>query len=502
MFGVKKGDEEYYELAVKSFESGEYEKSLEYIDKAIDIRPLNAVYLFHRIDIQVAMGDYGSALRELNRMESVYKNNPEIYSYKSLCYYSLEDYNNSIKYAELSINIDHNNEEAYFTKGASLKKLNRYDEAMKALEMCLKINMADSDAHSELAQIYLIKGQKARAISEAKLAIKYDRKNEDAYNTLLSIYLFDEKPEKYIETTGQVFKNTGEFRYLYGMNDFLRMLGMHKTGEEIYKHYIKLYPDVNTFYDLLADILISEGKKDEAYDTYRRILKNGNIEAYRQWFDFLIENGQYKDAIEEIKRFGKEDREILTSLYFAYDSLKDFDNSLLTARKLCEEYDDEEAKLLYAKQLNNTGSMDKALEYLNSYESGNDFDKNYEYFRSYLYKKDYESTMKYAGILLDSGNENDVVSVFSQLVEYSGQELVNKFLKMQHNEEFNDVFSLLKSVAVGVYSSYDDAAGEIKGREYLDCEYLDLIRGDFTGRARDFIEKYINSECPSMYNKK
>ena len=50
-------------------------------------------------------------------------------------------------------------------------------------------------------------------------------------------------------------------------------------------------------------------------------------------------------------------------------------------------------------------------------------------------------------------------------------------------------------VAEGVYINYEDASKELKDSEYFDCEYLDLLKEDFNGRAKDFLEKYMDSEC-------
>jgi tetratricopeptide (TPR) repeat protein len=495
MFGIKKSDEEYYDLSLKSFESGEYEKSLEYINIAINMRPSNGNYLFHKIEVLIEMADYEGALRELDVMESRYKNNPAIYSHKSFCYYSIEDYENSIKYADMAIKIGPEDDTPYFTKAISLKKLQRFDEAKTLLEIYLKTNITDSDAHSELADIYLHEDQKMKSLSEAKLALKYDKENQDAYNIILAIYMSGEEPEKYIETTAEAFGNTAEFGYLYALNDFLKMVGLNNSGEEIYRQFIKFYPEVNEFYDLLADILISQGKKEEAYSTYKKILENGDIDAYKLWFYFLLKNNDYELLVKEIKRYGKEDAEILALLYFGQSFLRDYDNALKTSEKLCNEYRSEEAKLLCATQLNNTGKPDIALTYLDSCKSVYDTEKNYEYFRSYLYSKDYEKSMKHARIVVDSGEEGDVISLFCQLVENSDKIQIYKFLEFEHVEEFNDVFSLLKSIAKGIYSNYEEAVKDLKNKQYLDCEYLNLVKEDFIGRAREFIEKYTASEC-------
>jgi hypothetical protein len=103
--------------------------------------------------------------------------------------------------------------------------------------------------------------------------------------------------------------------------------------------------------------------------------------------------------------------------------------------------------------------------------------------------------MKHAKMVVDSGDESIVISLFCQLIENSEKAQVYKFLDFEHEEELNDVFSLLKSVAIGIYSGYEQAVMELERKEYLNCEYMDLIRDDFTGRAKDFIEKYVASEC-------
>ena len=495
MFGIKKNDEEYFELSLKSLESGDYEKSLQYINMAINMKPLNGNYLLHKIEVLIEMANYEEALRELDVLEGRYRNNPEIYSQKSFCYYSVGDYENSIKYADMAIKIGTDGDEPYFIKAISLKRLQRFDEAKALFERYLKTNITDSEAHSELAEIYLYEDQEMKALSEAKLAIKYDNENEDAYNTMLSIYMFEDEPDKYIETTTQAFANTAEFRYLYALNDFLKLAGLSEAGEKIHRRFIELYPEAIQFYDLLADILISEGKEEEAYSVYNKILRNGDIDAYKLWFNFLMKNHEYEFLVEEIKKFGKEDEGIIMLLYLAYSSLEDYDNALKAAEKLFNEYKSEDAKLLCATQLNNTGRPDIALTYLDSYKSGDDTEKNYQYFRSYLYGKDYEKSMKYAKIVVDSGEEYNIILLFCQLVENSEKTMVYKFLDFDHADDFNDVFSLLKSVAKGVYSSYEEAVKEIESNEYLDCEYIDVIKDDFTGRAREFIEKYLVSEC-------
>ncbi len=45
---------------------------------------------------------------------------------------------------------------------------------------------------------------------------------------------------------------------------------MYDIGEDLYKTYIKLYPDISLFYDLFAYLLMSENKKEEAYNIYKK----------------------------------------------------------------------------------------------------------------------------------------------------------------------------------------------------------------------------------------
>jgi hypothetical protein len=95
--------------------------------------------------------------------------------------------------------------------------------------------------------------------------------------------------------------------------------------------------------------------------------------------------------------------------------------------------------------------------------------------------------------------EEGIVSVFCELVDNSDSDLVYKFLNFDHRKDFNQIFSLLKSIAKGVYTNYEDASKELKDSEYFDCEALDLLKEDFNGKAKDFIEKYMDSECYDGY---
>jgi hypothetical protein len=69
------------------------------------LKPLNLKYRLHKTDILIKLYDYKNALKELKFMETIDVDNPEIYAYESMCYYSINDYNNSLKFANNNLKI-------------------------------------------------------------------------------------------------------------------------------------------------------------------------------------------------------------------------------------------------------------------------------------------------------------------------------------------------------------------------------------------------------------
>ena len=270
---------------------------------------------------------------------------------------------------------------------------------------------------------------------------------------------------------------------------------MYDIGEDLYKTYIKLYPDISLFYDLFAYLLMSENKKEEAYNIYKKILKNDDIYSYKLWFIFLVRNGQRGYAISEIKKFGKYDKDILNILYLAYDFNNDYKNALEISERLVNKSNDENAKILCSNQLNNLKNMDEALKYLESSKPDNIYDKYYEYFRSYLYKNDYEKALNYIKMVLDSNDEGFVFNAFSELVDNSNDETVYKFLNIEHGEALNDSFLVLESIPSEIYKNSDEKFNELFNNNYIDCYDINEFKYKLRGRARQFIEKYENALC-------
>lgn len=268
MFG-NMNDDDYYNLSLKSFDSKEYEKALEYINKAINIKSLNLNYRIQKVHILLEMSDYKNALEELKFMENMDGYNPDIYTYESMCYSSIGDYDNSLKFASKSLELDSENEMAYFNKSVSLKNLGHYKESIKIFEKYLKWAIKiQLHIRSLPSFIFMLTGIKCNKWGKNSPKIWYGKQGCIWYSALYIQY--DNEITKYFETVINAFENTANFYYLNQLNDFIVEHDMYDIGEDLYKTYIKLYPDISLFYDLFAYLLMSENKKEEAYNIYKK----------------------------------------------------------------------------------------------------------------------------------------------------------------------------------------------------------------------------------------
>ena len=231
----------------------------------------------------------------------------------------------------------------FFLEAMRMKEKNEYDAAFGLLQHCLDINPNASSALYEISQYYMFlrqvpQGQVAleQAVAFAPdnywysqgLVSLYQQQNEldkaaallekmvtrfpskqDPLFSLLDIYSRQEKYNDVISTLNRLEKRLGKNEQL-SMEKFriyLQMKDDKKAFQEI-ESLVQEYPMDMRYQVILGDVYLQNGKKQEAYDAYQKVLavepdnpmalfsmasyyeQTGQKELYQQQLDTLLLN--------------------------------------------------------------------------------------------------------------------------------------------------------------------------------------------------------------------
>ena len=285
----------------------------------------------------------------------------------------------------------------FFLEAMRLKEKKDYASAFGLLQHCLDIHPNAASALYEVSQYYMFlrqvpQGQEAleKAVANAPdnywysqgLASLYQQQNEldkaitlleqmvvrfpakqDPLFNLLDLYGRQEKYDKVISTLNRLEKHMGKNEQL-SMEKFriyLQMKDDKKAFQEI-ESLVQEYPMDMRYQVILGDVYLQNGKKQEAYDVYQKVLaaepdnpmaifsmasyykQTGQEELYQQQLDTLVLNkkvtpdtkvGVMRQMIVENEQADKDSTQIIA----------------LFDRIMKQEQDDPQIPMLYAQYL-------------------------------------------------------------------------------------------------------------------------------------------------------
>ena len=285
----------------------------------------------------------------------------------------------------------------FFLEAMRLKEKKDYASAFGLLQHCLDIHPNAASALYEVSQYYMFlrqvpQGQEAleKAVANAPdnywysqgLASLYQQQNEldkavtlleqmvvrfpakqDPLFNLLDLYGRQEKYDEVISTLNRLEKRMGKNEQL-SMEKFriyLQMKDDKKAFQEI-ESLVQEYPMDMRYQVILGDVYLQNGKKQEAYDVYQKVLaaepdnpmaifsmasyykQTGQEELYQQQLDTLLLNkkvtpdtkvGVMRQMIVENEQADKDSTQIIA----------------LFDRIMKQEQDDPQIPMLYAQDL-------------------------------------------------------------------------------------------------------------------------------------------------------
>ncbi|WP_206514141.1 tetratricopeptide repeat protein [Bacteroides gallinarum] len=298
----------------------------------------------------------------------------------------------------------------FFLEAARLKVQKKYDAAFDLLQHCLTINPDASSALYELAQYYLFLKQVPQGQAALEKAVANDPDNYWYSQGLANLYQQQDEKEKAVELLeGMSVRFSGKLDPLYALLDIYnreeqydkviatlnRIEGKMGKNEQLsmekFRIYLQMKDNENAFREIeslvaeypmdsryqvvLGDVYMQNGKEEEAYNVYRKVLDaepdnamamyslasyyeaTGQKELYRQQLDTLLLNRKVpsETKINVMRQFivqNEQDGKDSTRVIGLFD------------RILEQEPDDAGMPMLYAQYLLSKGMNGKAFPVL------------------------------------------------------------------------------------------------------------------------------------------
>lgn len=449
----------------------------------------------------------------------------------------------------------------FFLEAMRMKGKNEYDAAFGLLQHCLDINPTASSALYEISQYYMFlrqvpQGQVAleQAVAFAPdnywysqgLVSLYQQQNEldkaaallekmvtrfpskqDPLFSLLDIYSRQEKYNDVISTLNRLEKRLGKNEQL-SMEKFriyLQMKDDKKAFQEI-ESLVQEYPMDMRYQVILGDVYLQNGKKQEAYDAYQKVLavepdnpmalfsmasyyeQTGQKELYQQQLDTLLLNKKVTSdtKISVMRQVIAENEQ---------SSAKDSTQVIaLFDRMMKQDMDDPQIPMLYSQYLLSKNMEQEAVPVL---EQVVDLDPTNKAARLMLVsaavkKEDYKQIIKvcepgieatpdalelyyYLAIAYHQAEQTDsVLSVCSRALEHvtadTRKEVVSDFYSIM-----GDIYHTKKHMAEA-YAAYDSSLvynpsniGALNNYAY----YLSVERRDLD-KAEEMSYKTVKAE--------
>ncbi len=297
---------------------------------------------------------------------------------------------------------------AIFIEASKERLLGNPANAAELFRECLKIDPGNAAALYELATIYFNTGKDAEAIAAINDAIKIDPANE-WYQLLLAdiysqVHKYDEaaavyenlvdkypkKPEFLYEWATELLK-AGKYEEAVKVYDriesslgvteeisiqkhsiYIGMKQGDKAADEI-KKLVATYPDNIRYLGILADLYLSQSKKEEAFALYSKMEKMNPRDPllHLSLANYYREKGEKEKSFEELKKaFQNPDLDIdtkikiLLSYYVATETNKELTSQALQLTELLVEAHPKEGKAhaMHGDFLFREGKMKEAQE--------------------------------------------------------------------------------------------------------------------------------------------
>lgn len=176
-------------LATSYIKTGEYDKALVELTRAIALEPDSAAAYENMSKAYARKGDYELALTAARKALELAPNQASTYDAVAEAYMHLGKKDLAVKHFYKALSLDPSRLGARNNLGLTLAEKGLYLEAISEFETLLKLDPRHKDASFNLARAYTLSGQFDHAVRQYQMVIELDPTFLEAYHNLGILYL-------------------------------------------------------------------------------------------------------------------------------------------------------------------------------------------------------------------------------------------------------------------------------------------------------------------------
>lgn len=264
----------YYVKAIVYKKMSWWDKAIETIKKAIEIKPDSLEYMSELAKYYYENKMYKEARATSYKLIEMDVNYVFAYLQLSKVFIKLDDYETALKNIELALNLDNNSDEAYYMKAVVMRKSDINNFAIENAKIAITLAPEKVEYYEFIAQIYFLQQKYKEAYSYFKEAATIDIMKGD-YRYYMA------KCSQFIKDVNGAIINFAQAKRLNPANvfitneysDFLRSVGKSKQALEVLKSTLAYNIDSMERKELNQKIAVLEKSIEEKTGKLQKLIK-------------------------------------------------------------------------------------------------------------------------------------------------------------------------------------------------------------------------------------
>ena len=251
--------------ASSEYYKGNYEETIEYLNKSIDKDPKSAMAYSNRGIIYYYLREHEKGIEDYNKAIELDPNYARAYYNRGCIYTELKEYEKALADYDKSIELDPKGASAYNNRGNTYSKLKEYEKALADYDKSIELDANYAMPYNNRASTYSKLKEYERALADYDKAIELDPNYADAYANRGATYFGLEEYEKALADYDKAIElapnkaqahNNRAITY-HKLKEYEKALGDYDKAIEVDPGYISAYENI-------AELLIFMGNYDMA----------------------------------------------------------------------------------------------------------------------------------------------------------------------------------------------------------------------------------------------
>ncbi len=196
----------WFAKAEKAFEKKNYEGAVEYLTKALEIRPDYRMALYYRGTAYLYLRKYDKSLKDFADLIELAPNFPDAYNSRGLCYSNMGEYKKAAKDFQRAASKDSTFAQAYLNLGDVYFSLREPKQAVEAFSKAIELSKAKPETYLRRGASYYLLDKHKEAAEDYTKAIEMGVNGAQVYYNRANAYFKLGEYKKAVEDYSEVIK--------------------------------------------------------------------------------------------------------------------------------------------------------------------------------------------------------------------------------------------------------------------------------------------------------